>query len=158
MIKSSYITKLNNLMTMSGRKHKSEGIVLQSFKNLQKKSTKQAYVLLQTAVKNLTPVFRLQILTSKKRRKKTGQVRKKTSFILNPSYRLTLAIKYVQEAVKSQKIAKACEALAKELVLTCELNSTIFTKKQEYQQQVLLYKKVKKRIRRNYRWKKITTQ
>jgi ribosomal protein S7 len=153
MIKSLYITKLNNLMTISGRKHKSEGVVLQSFKKLQKKSIKQAYVLLQTTIKHLTPVFRLQSLTSKKKRKKSGQIKKKTSFILNPLYRLTLAIKYVQEAVKSQKIAKASEALTKEIILTCELNSTIFQKKQEYQKQVLLYKKFNKKIRRNYRWK-----
>ena len=145
-------------MTISGRKHKSEGIVLQSFKKLQKKSTKQAYGLLQTTIKHLTPVFRLQTLTSKKRRKKTGRLKKKTSFILNPTYRLTLAIKYVQEAIKNQKIAKASEALTKEIILTCELNSNIFNKKQEYQQQVLLYKKVKRRIRRNYRWKKLSAQ
>lgn len=153
MMKSLYITKINNLLTVCGGKHKSESIVVRCFKKLQKRSTKQAYEMLQTTIKTLTPVFRLQTLTPKKRRRKTGTLKKRVFFILKYSYRLTLAVKYVQEAIKTRDNTKACEVLT-EILLTCELNnSEIYKKKQEYQQQVPFYLKFRKRIRRNYRWK-----
>jgi ribosomal protein S7 len=153
MIKSSYITKLSKLLIIGGGKQRSEGIVIKCFKKLQRKSIKQPYELLQTTVKHLTPVFRLQTLTSKKRRKPTDKLKKKTSFVLNPSYRLTLAIKCVIDVIKNRKSVKTCDKLIDEIMSTCDLSSQTIQKTLNDQKQVLLYKKSTKIIKKNYRWK-----
>lgn len=154
MIKSSYITKLSKLMIIGGGKQRSEGIVVKCFKKLQKRSVKQPYELLQTVVKHLTPVFRLQTLTSKKRRKPTDKLKKKTSFVLNPSYRLTLAIKCVIGVIKHRKSIKTYIKLMEEIISTCELSSQTIQNILDDQRQALLYKKPKRTINKNYRWKK----
>jgi ribosomal protein S7 len=149
-MKSSYINKLVNLITQNGEKQKSERVVLQSFKKLQKNSIKQSYELLQTAIKNLVPVYRFQIHTNKKQRKKSRQITKKVCLVLNPSYRLTLAIKYIMRAIKQHKSSKVDDLLPKEILLTCQSNSISLNKKIEDQKQVIPNRKS---IKRYYRWK-----
>jgi ribosomal protein S7 len=157
MIKSVYISKLSSLMIIGGGKRKSEGIVAKCFKKLQKKSIKQPYELLQTTVKHLTPVFRFQVLTSKKSRQ-ASQLKKKTAFILSPSYRLTLALKYLVNTLKSQKSYETCGRLEKEIITTCELSSITIKKTLEDQKQVFLYKRSKKVVRKSYRWANTNNQ
>jgi ribosomal protein S7 len=148
-MRSQYINKLINLVTKNGNKHKSEGKILQSFKKLQKDSLKQPYTLLQTAVKRLIPIYRLQTLTDKKRRKKNRTVKKKACLVLSTSYRLTLAIKYITCSIKKQKAGKLCNNLAQEILSTCQGNSNALNRKLEDHQQVNLHKSY---IRRYYRW------
>jgi small subunit ribosomal protein S7 len=148
-MKSLYINKLVNVITESGKKQKSEGRVIKSFKNLQKHSIKQPYELLQTAVKSLIPIYRLQLLTNKKRRKKNRQIKKKACLVLSPTYRLTLAIKYIVNAIRQQKKTKIDEILAEEILLTCQTSSNSLKKKLEDHEQINRYY-----VRRFYRWKK----
>jgi ribosomal protein S7 len=145
-------------MIIGGGKHKSEGIVAKCFKKLQKKSIKQPYGLLQTTVKHLTPVFRFQVLTSKKSRQKASQLKKKTAFVLSPSYRLTLALKYLVNTLKSQKSYETCGRLEKEIITTCELSSITVKKTLEDQKQAFLYKRSKKVVRKSYRWANTANQ
>jgi ribosomal protein S7 len=148
-MRSQYINKLINLVAKNGNKHKSEGRILQSFKKLQKNSLKQPYTLLKTAVKRLLPIYRLQTLTDKKRRKKNKTVKKKACLVLSASYRLTLAIKYITGAIRKQKAGKLCNSLAQEVLSTCQGSSDALNLKLEDHQQVKSHKFY---IRRYYRW------
>lgn len=149
-MKSPYINKLVNLMILNGEKQKSEGIVLQSFKKLQKNSIKQSYELLKTTIKHLVPIYRFQSHTNKKVRKKPRQIKKKACLVLSPSYRLTLAVKYIMGSIKHQKHSKMCDLISKEIILTCQCDSKSFNKRLNDQKQVLPNRKS---IRQFYRWK-----
>jgi ribosomal protein S7 len=142
-------------MLIGGGKQKSEGIVVKCFKNLQRKSVKQPYRLLQTTIKHLTPVFRFQTLTSKKKRPKpTDKVKKKASFVLSHTYRLALAIKCVVGVMRNQRSTKTHDKLMHEIIATCDLNSLTIQKTLADQKQVLLYKKPSRgSVMGNYRWK-----
>jgi ribosomal protein S7 len=147
-MKSLYINKLVNVITESGEKQKSEKKVIQSFKNLQKSTMKQPYTLLQNAVKRLIPIYRIQLLTNKKRRKKNRKIKKKACLVLNPLYRLTLALKYVLKAIRSQKTAKIDTVLSNEILLTCQNKSNSLDIKLKDHSQINRYY-----VRKFYRWK-----
>lgn len=147
-MKSAYINKLVNVITESGEKHKSEKKVIQSFKTLQKISTKQPYTLLQNAVKRLIPIYRIRLLTNKKRRRKNRKIITKACLVLNPSYRLTLALKYVIKAIRRQKTAKLDIVLSNEILLTCQNKSNSLDIKLKDHHQIS-----KRYIRKYYRWK-----
>jgi ribosomal protein S7 len=147
-MKSLYINKLVNVITESGEKQKSEKKVIQSFKNLQKSTMKQPYTLLQNAVKRLIPIYRIQLLTNKKRRKKNRKIKKKACLVLNPLYRLTLALKYVLKAIRSQKTAKIDTVLSNEILLTCQNKSNSLDLKLKDHSQINRYY-----VRKFYRWK-----
>jgi ribosomal protein S7 len=149
-MKSSYINKMINLITQNGEKQKSEGILIKSFKKLQKTSIKQAHELLQTSIKNLAPIYRFQIHKNKKRRKKSRRISKKVCLVLSSTYRLTLAVKYILGAVKKRKTGKIYNHLTKEIISTCQFDSLAFNKKLEDQKQVISNRKS---IRKYYRWK-----
>jgi ribosomal protein S7 len=149
---SLYINRLVNLVTKNGNKHKSEKIVLKSFKQLQKNSIKQPYALLRTAIKQLVPIYRLQTLTNKKRPKKNRKIKKKACLVLSSSYRLTLALKYIMKEIENQKSTRVSDALADEILLTCKGESNSLNKKLDDHTQVNLNRNY---IRRYYRWGKI---
>lgn len=62
--------KLINHLVVNGKKTKSEKIVLKSLKALQKVSKKSSKKLFQLALIHSTPVFKLNTITQKKKRRK----------------------------------------------------------------------------------------
>ena len=62
--------KLVNHLVINGKKPKSEKIVLKSIKALQKTSKKSSQKLFQLALIYNTPIFKLNTITQKKRKKK----------------------------------------------------------------------------------------
>ena len=62
--------KLINHLVIKGKKSKSEKIVLESFKTLQLNSKKSSKKLFQLALISNTPIFKINTITQKKRKKK----------------------------------------------------------------------------------------
>lgn len=138
--------KLINHIMVDGEKKTSEKIVLNCFKELQKKSKKKTNELIKLAVISTTPVFKLHTITNKKSKKK--KIKEVPAFITNNNYRISLAIKFIINSIKRKK-EHFYNKLNKELLLNSQQKGEAVQLKNSLQQKVL----IKKKYLKFYRWK-----
>ena len=133
---------------INGNKKTSEKILLKSFKKLQKDSQKQSKKILQLAIINSTPIFRLHTFKIKKKRKK--KIKEIPAFISNKFNRTSLAIKLIlSKTLENKQLNYFCNKFKKEILLTSQQKSSTIESKNNLQKQILL----KRRLFSFYRWK-----
>jgi small subunit ribosomal protein S7 len=139
--------KVLNTLMLSGKKTTCEKVVLKSVKRLQKSTMKKSRNLIQLAVINSTPTFKLNEQAVKKgKRKATKDV---PSFILSDSLRIMMSLKFLKEvASKNRGSVDFYQSLAKEVLSSSFYKSQSVDKKNELQKQVL----VNKRYLSQFRW------
>jgi small subunit ribosomal protein S7 len=139
--------KVLNTLMLSGKKTTCEKVVLKSVKLLQKSTIKNCRSVIQLAVINSTPTFKLNEQALKKgKRKSTKDV---PSFILSDSLRTMMSLKFLKEvASKNRGSVDFYQSLAKEVLSSSFYKSQSVDKKNELQKQVL----VNKRYLSKFRW------
>ena len=139
--------KLVNTLMNSGNKRTGEKILMKSLKLLQKSTVKKHINLIQLAVINATPTFKVnQQLLKKGKRKSKKDI---PTFITNDSLRTMLSLKFIKNAsIKSQSSACFYENLTQEILASSTLKSQSVEKKNELQKRTL----INKRYLSKFRW------
>ena len=132
--------KIINHIMKNGEKNTSEKVLLQSFKELQKKSPKQTKELIKIALINSTPIFKLNKIQNKKLKKKKRKVKEIPLFITSKLSRVSLAIKFILKSVnkRSELFYKAFNS---QLFLNSQNKGEAIVFKNEVQKKVLLNKR-----------------
>lgn len=139
--------KIVNTLMVSGNKKTGEKILLKFAKLLQKSSNKNFKNLVQLAIINSTPTFKLSEQVVKKGKRKS--VRSTPSFITSDSLRIMASLKLIINAVGKNKTSSYFyENLMNEVLLSSELKSQSVDKKNELQKQIL----INKRYLSKFRW------
>lgn len=138
--------KLINHIMVNGKKKTSEKIVLDCFKELQKKNIKKTNELIKLAVISATPVFKLHTIKNKKSKKR--KLKEVPAFITNTNYRISLAIKFIINSIGKKK-EQFYNKLNKEILLNSQQKGEAVQLKNNLQQKALVQKKYLK----FYRWK-----
>lgn len=140
-------TKIINILMISGKKNTGEKILLKFAKKLQKSSNKHFKRLVQFAIINSTPTFKLNEQIVKKGKRKT--VKSTPSFITTDLLRIMTALKLLKRAVEKNKNSnKFYENFVNEILMASNLKGLSVDKKTELQKQVL----VNKRYLSKFRW------
>lgn len=123
---------------INGNKKTSEKILIKSFKKLQKDTQKRSSKLLQLALINSTPIFKLHVhKIKKKRKKKTKEI---PVFISNINYRTSSAIKLIMSN-KNKKSNKFFNELKEEIFLASQKKGLGLETKASTQKQIVVLKK-----------------
>ena len=150
MIKKKFETKtkLVNHLIIHGKKVKSEKIILQTLKTLQKTLKKSATKLFQTALTRNMPIFKINASAQKKQKKK-GQVKKIfPAFISSKKARISLAINFTVKTALKEKNQPFFQRLLSEIYLSSQNKNSVNNLKKDIQKQALL----NRRFFRYYRW------
>ena len=139
---------INHIMT-NGKKKTSEKILLSSLKQLQKYSQKQSKKLIQLAIINSTPIFKLHKIRNKKQKKRNKKVREIPAFISNSHTRISLAIQFILATTKKQKTNEFYVKLKQKVLENVQQKGLAVGLKNDSQKQVLL----NKRYFTYYKWK-----
>ena len=139
---------INHIMDNGGKKT-SEKIVLKTIKNLQKNSKKQTKQIIQLAIVNATPTFKLHKIENKKQKKRNRKVREVPAFISKQTSRTSSAIKFILSSIEKKSNKKLYKKLNQEILLTSEHKGNAIDFKNSLQKQVIL----KKHLFKYYRWK-----
>lgn len=138
---------LNHLM-LDGKKKTSEKLLLQSLKELQKNSFKNTKKIVKIAAINASPIFKINTIENKKRKKKQRKIIKIPSFITNSISRVSFAIKLMLSNLKQNKSSKIFyEKLGEEILLASEKKGEALFLKKELQKEGFLKKYLYKRFR-----------
>lgn len=140
--------KIINHLTLNGKKKTGEKLFLKSIKKLQKESLKRTEELVKLALVNVSPLFKLQKFTTK-RKKKKKKIREVPFFLQNNNSRISLAIKFIIKAVDAKKSHGFCTQWSKEVLDNSQCSGDAVKMKNELQKQVLL----KKRFFMFFKWK-----
>lgn len=140
--------KLINHLIVHGKKTKSEKIVLRSLKALQRVSKKSAQKLFQLALVHNTPVFKLNTITQKKRKKKKQKVKIIPAFISDRTSRVSFAIKFIVTAASKRNNQPLFQKLLNEILISSQNKSNAIEEKKETQKQALL----NRHLFKYYRW------
>ena len=140
--------KLVNHLILNGKKTKSEKIVLKSLKALQKISKKSSRKLFQLALVHSTPVFKLNTITQKKRKKKKQKVKIIPAFISNKASRISFAIKFIVAASSKKNNQPLFQKLLNGILISSQNESNAIETKKETQKQALL----NRHLFKYYRW------
>lgn len=127
---------INSLM-QNGQKETCEKILLKIIKHTQRSNSRNFKNLLQLAIVNLTPTFKLN-----KQSKKRGKRKSLTYtpyFIPSNSLRINFALKLLKSTSKKNKLS--FERLAEEIFLSSSIKSQSVEQKTELQKQVLSQKR-----------------
>lgn len=133
--------KLENHLMKNGKKGICEKLVLKSLKNLQKKSYKQTKHIVKLSLIKTTPIFKLQKIENKKRRKKNRQIKEIPFFILNSNNRISLAIKFILKSIQKKKTKKIFNLLENEILANAKTKGNASKIKDTLQNKVLLNKR-----------------
>jgi ribosomal protein S7 len=140
-------TKIINIIMISGKKNTGEKILLNFAKKLQKSNNKHFKKLVQLAIINSTPTFKLNEQIVKKGKRKA--IRSIPSFIMTDSLRTMTSLKSIKRSVvKSKNSNQFYEVLANEILLASNLKGQSVDKKTELQKQIL----ANKRYLSKFRW------
>lgn len=140
-------TQIVNSFMQNGKKHTGEKILLKLSKSLQKSTRKNFRSLVQLAIINLAPAFKLNEQTMKKGKRKSKKII--PSFILKDSLRVMNALKSIRHIVQKDKTSKSFYLrLSKEVLETSSLRGAAADQKVRLQNQVLL----NKRYLSKFRW------
>jgi ribosomal protein S7 len=140
-------TKIVNTLMISGKKKTGEKVLLKFAKLLQKSTNKNFKSLVQLAIVNSTPTFKLneQILKKGKR----NAIKSTPSFITSDSLRIMTSLKFIRNAVaKNKSSVYFYESLVNEIMASSALKSQAVDKKNELQKQIL----INKRYLSKFRW------
>ena len=140
--------KLVNHLVINGKKPKSEKIVLKSIKALQKTSKKSSQKLFQLALIYNTPIFKLNTITQKKRKKKKQKVKIIPAFISNKASRISFAIKFIVTTASKKSNQPLFQKLLNEILISSRNKSDAVERKKDTQKQALL----NRHLFKYYRW------
>ena len=140
--------KFINHLTINGKKSKSEKIVYKSIKTLQTISSKSSKKLTQLALVFNTPVFKLNTITQKKRKKKAQKAKIIPAFISNKPSRISFAIKFLVSVAQNKKNQILLKSLPEEILIASQNKGNAVERKTETQNQALL----NKHLFKYYRW------
>jgi ribosomal protein S7 len=149
MKKLDIIKKIINHLMKNGEKNTSEKLFLQSFKELQKNSSKETQKLIKLAVLNTTPIFKLHKIKNKNVKKNNDK--EVPSFIANRQSKISLAIKFILKSVK-KKSESFYKKFKEELLLNSQNKGDAVKIKNDLQEQILQIKITNKRYFNFYRW------
>lgn len=111
--------KFINHFLQNGNKKKCEGILLKSFKNLQKFSKKPYKKVVKLAIINASPVFRI-VMLRKKKRKKQKFVKEVPTFVTSKFERISWGLKYILHLKNFSINLCFSDYLKKELLLNAQ--------------------------------------
>jgi ribosomal protein S7 len=139
--------KIVNVFMKQGKKHTGEKILLKFSKLLQKSTKKNFQNLVQLAIINSTPAFKLNNQAMNKgKRKSTKSI---PSFIVKDSLRIMTSLKFIiNVASKDKGSINFYKSLVKEILASSSLKSQSIDQKNKLQTQVLL----NKRYLSKFRW------
>jgi len=140
--------KLINHLVIKGKKSKSEAIVLKSSKTLQISSSKSSKKLFQLALVYSTPIFKINSITQKKRKKKKQKAKIIPAFISNKKSRTSFAIRLILKAAIKRKGISLSQEIKNEILMSSQNKSQTLETKKESQKQVLL----NRHLFKYYRW------
>lgn len=140
--------KFINHLIINGKKNKSEKIICKSFKTLQTVSKKSSKKLLQLALISSTPIFKINTITQKKRKKKQQKTKIIPAFVANKTSRVSFAIKFIITTAQKKKNQPFFQKLLKEILLSSQNESNAIETKKEIQKQVFL----NRHLFKYYRW------
>ena len=149
MRKKEIQNKIINHIMYDGNKKTSENILYKSIKKLQKNSKKQLKKIIQLAIINSTPTFKLHKIENKKRKKRNRKIREIPAFISKSISRTSTAIKSILYSIEKKKSKKFYTKLKQEILLTAQYQGTAIVLKNTLQKQVV----TKKHFFKYYRWK-----
>jgi ribosomal protein S7 len=149
MKKKEIKNKIIHHIMADGRKNTSELILFKSAKNLQKNSKKQLKKIIQLAIINSTPIFKLHKIENKKQKKRNRKIREIPAFIANPLSRSSIAVKLILSNVEQNKSKKFYTKLKQELLLSAQSKGSAIDVKNALQKQVVS----KRHFFTYYRWK-----
>lgn len=141
--------KTINCVMNKGGKKTSEKVILKTIKNLQKNSKKQMKELIQLAIINSIPIFKLHKIENKKQKKRNRKIREVPAFISKQSSRISSSIKFILYSIEKKSNKKFYKKLNLKLLLTAENKGNAIDLKNSLQKQVIL----KKHLFNYYRWK-----
>jgi ribosomal protein S7 len=139
--------KIVNTLMKSGKKKTGEKILLKFLKSLQKSTDKNCKVLLQSAIINSTPAFKLTEQSIKKGKRKAKK--NIPSFIIHDSLRIITSLKLIKKvSSKHKSINYFYQSLANEILASSASKSQSVDQKNELQKQIL----INKRYLSKFRW------
>ncbi len=140
-------TKIINILMKSGKKNTGEKILLKFAKRLQKFSNKHFKNLVQVAIINSTPTFKINEQIVKKGKRKS--VRSTPSFITSDSLRIMNALKLFKRVVeKNKNSSQFYETFVNEVLSAASSKGQSVDRKTDLQKQVV----ANKRYLSNFRW------
>lgn len=140
--------KIINQIMINGNKKTSEILLIKTAKQFQKQSKKQFQKVFQLAIVNYMPVFRLNEISNKKRKKKQRKIKLVPSFIPDKTKKTFLSVKFVIKNLKKEKGESFLNTLNKKLILFADNKKAFVNQKDEIQKKVV----ENKRYLENYRW------
>jgi len=141
--------KIINHIMANGEKKTSENILFKTAKKLQKNSKKQLKQIIQLAIINSTPTFKLHKIENKKQKKRNRKVREIPAFISKPFARTSIAVKLILASLEKKKSNQFYKKFNKGIISTARQEGTAIDLKNTLQKQVIL----KKHFFNYYRWK-----
>lgn len=130
--------KILNHLLFDGKKNTSEKILLQSFKELQKLSSKQSIKLVQLAIVYSMPIFKIHKHINKNRKKK--YIKEIPTLVIAKISRVFLAIKFILKNMRHDRLNCFYTRLCAEILSTAQNEGFSIQTKNEVQKQVLLKK------------------
>jgi ribosomal protein S7 len=129
------------------KKHTGEKILLKFSKSLQKSTQKNFQNILQLAIVNLTPAFKLNEQTMKNRKKTSKKII--LSFIMKDSLRVMTALKFIKNTAQKDKSSNSFfKRLSEETLGASLMKGLSIEQKTKLQNQILL----NKRYLAKFRW------
>lgn len=139
--------KIVNSLMVHGKKKTGEKILLKFVKFLQKTTNKNYKELIQLAIINSTPTFKLNEQIVKRGKRKS--IKSIPSFIPSNDLRINISLKSIKNVVSKHKgAAHFYEKISKEVLDSVHFKSQSVDKKNELQKQILL----NKRYLSKFRW------
>jgi len=136
-----------NSFMKNGKKHTGEKILLKFSKSLQKSTQKNFQNILQLAIVNLTPAFKLNEQTMKNRKKTSKKII--LSFIMKDSLRVMTALKFIKNTAQKDKSSNSFfKRLSEETLGASLMKGLSIEQKTKLQNQILL----NKRYLAKFRW------
>lgn len=136
-----------NSFMKNGKKYTGEKILLKLSKSLQKSTQKNFQTIVQLAIINLTPAFKLNEQTMKKGKRKSKKMI--LSFIVKDFLRVMTALKSIKDVAQKDKSSSSfSKKLNKEILGASALKGMSIEQKAKLQNQILL----NKRYLAKFRW------
>jgi|JI102314A2RNA_FD_contig_111_380014_length_1864_multi_3_in_0_out_0_1 ribosomal protein S7 len=137
---------VNNFMK-NGKKYTGEKILLKLSKSLQKSTQKNFQSIIQLAIINITPAFKLNEQITKMGKRKSKEM--VLSFIVKDSLRIMNALKSIKNVVQKDKSSSSfSKKLSREVLAASALKGLSVEQKTKLQNQILL----NKRYLAQFRW------
>lgn len=137
---------VNNFMK-NGKKYTGEKILLKLSKSLQKSTQKNFQIIIQLAIINITPAFKLNEQITKMGKRKSKEM--VLSFIVKDSLRIMNALKSIKNVVQKDKSSSSfSKKLNKEILEASAVRGLSVEQKTKLQNQISL----NKRYLAQFRW------